>query len=167
MKKRLLVFGLALLSTSLLADQPWTLWSRGYGPIRPGMTIKQAENLLGLKLKPSEDRPLQPECDYVFPATGSSRVGFMVQDGFITHVSVGLPGVRTRVGAMVGDHTSKLQALYLDQLEIEPHHYQEGAFYYFVWEENRRCGVKFEVVNDLVVGIDAGDESIMLVEGCS
>jgi hypothetical protein len=40
------------------------------------------------------------------------------------------------------------------------------AAYYFVWESDKKHGVKFEIADDRVVEILAGDETIRYVEGC-
>lgn len=149
------------------ATEAWRLSSRGYGPVHAGMTQEKAESLLGVKLLTYENRPLEPSCDHVYPAKGHKGVTLMVQDGRITRIAVSSPAILTKSGARVGDSTSRLKALFGQQLEIEPHTYDDKDFYYYVWEKDRQHGVKFEIVRDRVVEIYAGDRSIELAEGCS
>lgn len=148
------------------AAESWRLSSLGYGQVRAGMTKERAESLMGVRLQAYENGPIDPSCDHIYPDKGHKGVSFMIQDGRITRVGISSPEVLTRSGARVGDSTSRLKSLFGAQLEIEPHHYIDG-FYYFVWEKNRRHGVKFEIADDKVIEIYAGDESIQLVEGCS
>ena len=135
--------------------------------LRPGITLKQAEKLLRSKLRTSEDRPLEAFCDFVYPSRGHDGLSLMIQNGVVTHIEAHKSGVLTKSGAGVGDSTAKLKRLFGKALEIEQHKYDDSGFYYYVWEKNRRRGVKFEIGGDRVVAIYAGSETIMLVEGCS
>ena len=171
--KRIFLLGVLLVSCSALdAREPWQVTSRAYGPVKVGMTIPEAELALGTRLHALDDdgkiseRALWSECDYVYPSSGAP-FSLMVQNDRVTHISVGSEDIHTRSGIHIGDAASKLRQLFKANLEIEPHKYQDNAFYYFVWDADRRHGIKFEIVEDKVVGINAGDQTIMLVEGCS
>ena len=168
------IYLLTLCGSLAAAAKAWQLNSRGYGPVKVGMTIAEAESAMGTKLHTLDDqgnisdRPPWDECDFVYPSK-DSRVGvyMMVQGGRISHISAKSKEIHTPSGVRLGDAASKIRRLFGARLEIEGHHYLDNAFYYFVWETNRHYGVKFEIVDDTVESIDAGDQTIMLVEGCS
>lgn len=155
-----------LCCTTAHAADTWTISSRGLGPIHAGITIEQAAHLLKSPLTTYDNAPLEVSCDFVYPSQDKDRIAFMVSDGHINHAVISTPDITTRSGAKVGDSTARLKSLFGAQLQITPHEYEEG-FYYFIWENSHSYGVKFEVVNDKVVQIYAGDESIQFVEGCS
>ena len=151
---------------STQANEPWFLTTKGYGPIKAGMTIAEAEKLLNFKLNTFENKPLQTECDYVSASGRQEGVNYMVQDGKISRIEVLDPAITTKSGAKVGDSTAKLKKLFGSQLEIEEHKYNDTWFYYYIWEDDKNHGVKFEIADDQVIKIYAGDKSIDWVEGC-
>lgn len=158
---------LALASTSLNAAEPWTLSSRGYGPLTPGMSVAQAQQALGTSLKTFENQPLDPDCDHLYPASGHPGISLMVQAGRVTRISLDSPMLSTRSGLRVGDSAARVKAVLGRQLEIEAHKYDDDGQYFYVWEASRQRGVKFEIVGGRVQTIYAGDSSIQLVEGCA
>jgi hypothetical protein len=131
------------------------------------MSVAEASAALGAPLHTADGEPAEPSCDYLYPASGHDGISLMVQEGRITSIDVAKPGIETRSGIRVGDTTSRLKQVFGSQLEIEPHHYDDQGFYYFVWEPDKKHGVKFEIANDRVVDILAGDQTIRLVEGCA
>ncbi|MEK8047399.1 hypothetical protein [Ideonella margarita] len=149
------------------ADDSWRITTRGYGPIRAGMTPAEAARLMGTRLKTFEDRPMDAFCDDLIPEKGFEGVSLMVQNGRITRLVISKPTVRTLSGIQVGDSTDRLKQVFGSRLEIQPHKYDDDGFYYFVWEQGKRFGVKFEIGGNRVTEIYAGDESIRYVEGCS
>jgi hypothetical protein len=166
--KYILLASISMLSsTSLIAAEEWRLSSTGYGPVQPGMTVKQAELLFGSKLVVSNEGPPDSACNFMIPSKGHVGVSMMVQKGIITHIEATSPGVLTKSGVGVGDSGSKVKSLYGKQLEIEVHAYDEKSFFYYIWDASRRSGLKFEISNDKVDTIYAGSKSIRLVEGCN
>jgi hypothetical protein len=164
----LLFFSILLCSVFSAAAQPWTLSSQGYGPVRPGMTPAQAAQLMGTEFRTFENRPVDKECDYLYPRRGHNGVSVMVQNGKITHLKVTKnKNISTKSGVRVGDTAKKLKELFGQSLEIEGHKYVDNGDYFYVWEKNMKYGVKFEVIDGVVRSIYVGDESIRLVEGCS
>lgn len=91
----------------------------------------------------------------------------MVQNGKITRIVISNPRIQTLSGAKVGDSTERLKQLFGGRLEIEQHKYDDEGYYYFVWEQGKRYGVKFEIGGNKVTDIYAGDDSIRYVEGCA
>lgn len=156
-----------LYASPLMAAQDWRLSAAGYGPVQPGMTVKQAQSLFGSKLITSSEGAPGSACKFMTVAQGHAGVSLMVQNGRITHIETSTPGVLSQSGAGVGDSTSRLKSLYGKQLEIEVDKYDEKGFYYFLWNTNRSGGMKFEIANDKVTTIYAGSKTIRLAEGCN
>ena len=157
---------LCLLPQTGSADDAWRITTRGYGPVRAGMTPSEAARLMGTRLKTYEDGPLEPSCDHLYPEKGFEDMSLMVQNGRITRIVTSNPSVQTLSGIKVGDSTRRLKQMFGARLEIAQHKYDDDGYYY-VWEEGKRYGVKFEIGGDHVTAIYAGDESIQLVEGCA
>jgi len=92
----------------------------------------------------------------------------MFQNGVITHARVDTRGITSDLGINVGDPALKIKELYGSKLEIQPNHYDEEAFYYFMWQHKWNSGIKYDVGSDgIVQTISGGDGTIRLVEGCS
>lgn len=164
--KYLLFIAAAFLPGLAFSNETWVLSTQGYGPIRPGMTQAEAERLMEAPLHTQDNRPLDVECDYLYPVNGHKGISFMVVNGRISRVNVTTKDVATRSGARVGDPAAKLQSLFGASLEIEPHKYDNTGKYFYIWETGKKRGVKFEVIGGRVKSIYAGDDSIDLVEGC-
>ncbi len=154
-----------LMPTDCLADD-WTITADGYGPVHAGMSIKEAEKLLHTRLQTDSKEMPMPECDFVHPQRGHKGLSFMVEHGVITHVQAHDKHVATDSGVRVGDSAAKLKKIYGSKIEKMPHVYYPGDFYYFVWEDGKERGIKFEVVGNHVLAIYGGSKSIMFVEGC-
>ncbi len=156
-----------LLVTHTSANEPWRITTRGYGPIQAGQSLSEAARLMGTRLRTYENRPLEPECDHLYAEKGYEGISLMVQNGKLTRIEVSSPSVSTLSGIKVGDTTTRLKQVYGNRLKIEQHKYDDAGFYYYVWEQSERYGVKFEIAGDKVSEIYSGDTSIQLVEGCS
>jgi hypothetical protein len=168
MKHATALLAALLVHTSLgAADAAWKITTRGYGPVQAGLSPVEAARLMGTRFKTFEGNPLDPECDHLYPETGHDGVSLMIQNGKITRVVVSNPQIQTLSGVKVGDSIARLKRVFGARLEIEQHKYDDTGFYYFVWEQGKRYGVKFEIAADRVTDIYAGDESIKYVEGCA
>jgi hypothetical protein len=158
---------LILLISDSFASESWRITTRGYGPIQAGQSSSEAARLMGTRLRTYENRPLEPECDHLYAEKGYEGISLMVQNGKVTRIEVSNPAVLTLSGIRVGDTTTRLKQVFVNRLRIEQHKYDDTGFYYYVWEQSERYGVKFEIAGDKVTEIYAGDRSIQLVEGCS
>jgi hypothetical protein len=167
MKRVLSALVAAVVLVPALAQTEWKISTRGYGQVKAGMSTLEAARWMGTRLKTHDNRPLDPSCDYVYPEKGFQGVSMMVERGKIAHVQLAGAGPQTRSGAAVGDSVDKLRQLYGQQLEIQPHKYDETGFYYYVWEQDKRYGIKFEIGGGKVTSIFAGDYTIGYVEGCA
>jgi hypothetical protein len=98
----------------------------GFGPVRAGMTLAEAEQALGAPLVLLGPR-MEP-CHYVV-VEGRPGVAFMVIDGRIARVDVQPKGtVKTAEGAGVGDDEARIQSLYPGRVVVEPHKYVDGHY---------------------------------------
>lgn len=167
MKHAFATFVLCLCPLIGSADETWRITTRGYGPVQAGMTPSDAARLMGTRLKTFEGRPLEPSCDHLYPEKGYEGVSLMVQNGKITRIGISNSKIRTLSGIKVGDSTTRLKQVFGTRLEIQQHKYDDDGFYYFVWEQDKRYGVKFEIGGGRVTEIYAGDDSIQYVEGCA
>ena len=170
-----IVFAAAAIGVSAAAaagsGQVFRLHDEGYGPVRVGMTIAQAERALSAPLVPADDSSPADGCWHVKPARGHQGVQFMVQQGRISRASLwGDPSpIRTVRGVGIGDPEAKVRRLYGPHLRSEPHAYDgPSAHYLTYWTRNGSRGVRFETDDHgRVQTIHAGDRSIQLIEGCS
>lgn len=100
--------------------------ARGFGPVRAGMTLAEAEQALGAPLVLLGPR-MEP-CHYV-RIQDRPGVAFMVIEGRIARVDVESPGtVSTVEGAAIGDPEERIHALYPGRVEVQPHKYVDGHY---------------------------------------
>ncbi|HAG81913.1 MAG TPA: hypothetical protein DCL61_12290 [Cyanobacteria bacterium UBA12227] len=142
----------------------------GIGPIRVGMTVKEAENSADIKLI-REEIGAHENCSYVKPQTGPSGVEFMVIDDRIARVNIyENPRITTVGGAKIGDTEERIKSLYPGQIEVSPHEYVPGGHYLtFVPKDSQdqQYRVVFETDGKRVTDFRAGRiPEVEYVEGC-
>lgn len=169
MKSFFATFLVLIFCPSALAGD-WFITPYGYGPIKVGMTVKQAEKALSTKLIPDEGGP-NSECYHVHPAHGHKGVLFMIEANKVTRVSIygGPTSIKTDKGIAVGDNEKKILSVYGSSVEIEPHHY--GSYpndkYLTYWTKDKKFGIRYETTHGTVDTIHGGSAAIQYVEGCS
>lgn len=147
----------------------------GYGPVRIGMTLAEAEAAVGHPL--ALDDVLAEHCESfgitVQPngAGGAFEQGYPVfeaEDGRVTRVSFyGAPTARTPEGVGVGSTNTEVRAAYPNAVEAPAYYVDPPAHDLIVWLQPQTRGYRFEVGKDGVVhSFHAGGPSILLVEGC-
>lgn len=98
----------------------------GFGPVRAGMTVAEAERALGATLV-LQGPQLEP-CDHVFEAKRPG-VAYMIIDGRVARVDVRSGStIRTAEGAGIGDTEERIHALYPGRVEVQPHKYTDGHY---------------------------------------
>ncbi|HBL14448.1 MAG TPA: hypothetical protein DD379_24280, partial [Cyanobacteria bacterium UBA11162] len=142
----------------------------GIGPIRVGMTVKEAENSADIKLI-REEIGAHENCSYVKSQTGPSGVEFMVIDDRIARVNIyENPRITTVGGAKIGDTEERIKSLYPGQIEVSPHEYVPGGHYLtFVPKDaqDQQYRVVFETDGKRVTDFRAGRiPEVEYVEGC-
>lgn len=146
------------------------LSAEGYGPVLVGMTISEAEAALGIGLLPGG--ALEPEaCETYAPApeAGHDGIRIMTQQGQITRISDhGTVGVRTEQGVGVGSTDAEVRAAYPNATQEPAKYDPPPAHSLTAWTVPDQSGLRFHVsAEGVVTEVAGGDESILLVEGCS
>lgn len=145
-----------------------TVSPEGVGPVRIGSTLAELNATLGEQLRPAYD--VNPECDYVDPATLPAGVALMVVQDTVVRVDVDTTGIPTAEGAMVGDTEARIQALYRGRVEVQPHKYTGPVGHYLVVRasaDTMRLLI-FETDGMRVVNYRAGIRpAVEYIEGCA
>ena len=150
----------------------------GFGPIKVGMTVREASRVINRKLEFVDNAGGGTEtgaCQYYRIKDGPSGLWFMVVSGSIARVDVDYdskPGqFRTISGASIGDSEENIQHLYGKNITTQLHHYEKNGKYYVFTpndESDRKYRLVFETVNGRVQYIRAGRlPEVLGVEGCS
>jgi len=148
----------------------------GIGPVDIGMTFDRASAAAGVPIR-LLDTPAGPECRYAVPdrsARMGDELGFMVVDGRIARIDVGIMGpdrIRTLSGIGKGSTEAEVQATYPGRIRVEPHPYTQSG-HYLVYVPNdarfRHLSMIFETINGEVRSFRAGlAEQVSWKEGCS
>lgn len=141
----------------------------GWGAARIGMTPRQVERALHIRLK-GEPIDEDSSCVEMTPAGPDRNIWFMFQARKLSRISIGARSrVTTPRGIGAGATASKVRAAYGKRLRAEPHHY-EGlpSEYLTYWISPETRGVRFETNSKRrVQAIHAGNGTIQLVEGCA
>jgi hypothetical protein len=142
---------------------------QGFGPIRIGMTLAQAQSITGGALV-GQDSGNQ-ECFYVTPSAAPEGIKLMVTEGRIARIDITSPAYASMRGARVGQMQDKVTRLYLGQLEISQHKYDDNGFYLtFIPKDlaDQRYRMEFETDGMRITRFRAGKlPEVQYVEGCS
>ena len=148
------------------AEQPagkWQVTPAGIGDVKAGMSVKEANAVLGNVLViPAK---LQ-ECDYVRPKS-PKNLAFMVEKGEISRVEV-QPGsdIATVAGAKIGDSEDRIKSLY-PGVEVKPAKYTPGHYLEVTPNNGGNNRIIFETDGKKVVKYRSGRlPSVEYVEGC-
>lgn len=139
------------------------------GPIRVGMTIREASNVIQRAL--DGDNRGNPDCYHVRLKGGPDGLAFMVSYGRIARISISNTQIKTVEGARVGDTEAHIKSLYRNQVRISNHPYEEGGHYLTVIPRNpslRSFRIVFETNGKRVTSYRVGKlPEVEFIEGCS
>ncbi|HKQ57699.1 MAG TPA: hypothetical protein VJY35_07505 [Candidatus Eisenbacteria bacterium] len=145
-----------------------TAHASGFGPVRAGMTLAEAEHALGAPLVLLG--PKMEPCHYVM-VQGRPGIAFMVIDGRIARLDVRPQGtVKTAEGAGIGDTEERIQALYPGRVEVQPHKYVDGHYLIVTPAAPADSSYRmiFETDGKRVTGYRTGRlPEVRWIEGCS
>lgn len=147
----------------------WTVSFRGYGPLRVGMTLAEAQAAAGTTLSlPPQTEPEQ--CDYAVWSGAPHGVHLMFEGGVLRRVDVDSSSVATAEGLRVGDAAARAVSLYGTRAIRRPHKYETGEYFIVladpVADTVHRLVV--EVTRDTVRAWRVGQiPQVEYVEGCS
>jgi hypothetical protein len=144
--------------------------AEGYGPVRVGMTVAEASAALGEAL--TDNGPeISDGCQTYHGSPESTALEgtyFMTQDGRIARVSTVSPAPSTAENIHVGSTDAEVRTAYTGVIE-EPAHYDDPpAHSLIVWRTPNEAGIRFEInAEGVVTAIHAGNDAILLAEGCA
>lgn len=144
-----------------------TVTERGIGPLRAGMTLPEASAAVGGALVTTTGADTAG-CRYVQWRGGPPGVRVMVEGGRIARVDVDTAGIRTAVGAGIGDTEEQVQRLYSGRVSVTPQKYVNG--HYLTVTPNvadTSYAIVFETADGKVTRFRAGRRpQVEYVEGC-
>jgi hypothetical protein len=195
--RNLLVIAALLVPACLAAETPkplsspstWTLSPNGLGPLRIGMTYRDAGHALGTEIRTWKQDPSGNgtfECDQ--PAfDGYAGLSLLFESGRLNSIDVwkqlptndpalnkrmatwvDMSGVSMSNGLRIGSSEVDLQRIFgaRRHVEVRPY-YDEPAHQVSVWNQAARRGVVFDTnENGTVERISVGGRSIRYMEGC-
>lgn len=147
------------------APPPARVTYTGFGPVRAGMTVAEAEQALGDSLRMLG--PAMEPCHYV--RLVQPPVAFMVIEGRVARVDVQRDSpVKTLEGAGVGDTEDRVRQLYPGFIEVQPHKYTDGNYLIVRAPDDTTHRIVFETDGHRVTSFRAGRmPEVRWVEGCS
>lgn len=165
--------GLALLLAAAVAlpgptaarrPDPSVLSDAGYGPLRIGMTWREARLAMPGLHGDDDGDCFEAETDAV------PGLFVMFEDGELTRVAAGdTSRLQTSRGVRIGDPESRVRARYGRALAESRHEYEAPpAKYLTLWVLPHRRGMRFVIDSRRrVAAIYVGGRSITYTEGCS
>jgi hypothetical protein len=165
--------GLALaaaLSGVTGAPSDRVLTSQGFGHVRTGMSLKQAEQALGSGLRLDTSQDPSGHCVYAYRADGSDPgVGYMLIGGKIERVDVELKDalpVRTSNGLGQGASVEAVKQAYGSKAKQDPTDYAEPGDL-VVKDPGGKRGVRFSFQDGKLAWLIAGNyPALSFSEGC-
>ncbi len=173
------------LATTAMAVTPVTpppaLTVEGFGPVKIGMTLAEAQRVLGVKL----NMQFLEEGDPNACATGARADGknadviYMIEGGKFVRIDVvtldagtgtpSAPPVRTAKGIGLGSTEAQVKAAYGTAVKVEPHPYlEDGGHYLVVKSPDGKTGFIFETDTKKVIEFRAGlFSAVQYIEGCA
>jgi hypothetical protein len=159
---------------------PFTVSKDGFGPVKLGMTVSEAEKLLGVRLEKDTYND-DDGCRYYTPVKGYRGLSFMTSLGKIIRIDVygaaelddtekqpAPVTIATEEGAKTGDNEPRVLALYKGRIKVSPHFYGGPPSHYFrVYDEAGEVRLIFETDGAVITSYRAGHEAeVEYVEGC-
>jgi uncharacterized protein with FMN-binding domain len=158
----------AFAATAITYDTPLDI--DGIGPIKLGMTVKEAERISGAKFV--IDDPLDdPSCVYARFTKGNEGIAFMVADGRIARVDIMDQATnKTRGGAAIGWTEEQVKKLYGKAVKVTKHAYAEGHYLTIKSADPKQGKLRyvFETEHGKVTQFRSGREpEVEYAEGCA
>jgi hypothetical protein len=143
----------------------------GIGPIKIGMTHKQAEEASGEPIVLAGEPSSDPEsCRYGMLQDGPKGLSFMMIGDRIARIDIaGNTALKTGAGAHVGSTEDAVKALYGARLSVSPHKYEPDGHTLTVEDSNagRQYQYVFETDGKIVTSFRAGRlPEVAFVEKC-
>ena len=144
-------------------DTPWVVTPRGIGPVKVGMTPREA---LGLTMDIAGAEMSSATCAYVKSGRVPAGVGVMANNGQVARIDVDSGAIATAEGAKIGDPEARIHQLYAGRVKEQPHKYTSGH-YLVVTPADTAYRLIFETDGGVVTAYRAGREpEVQWVEKC-
>jgi hypothetical protein len=145
----------------------WTLSFQGFGPVRVGMTVREAEKALKMKLQEEETAQSEPDgCHYASNDDALPGIGLMVEGRRIVRIDVFSGPYRTRSGVHVGMTEQDVKSRH-PRIESEKHFYDPSGHYLSLSSDDQRYRMRFETDGNVVTTFRSGERgAVAYVEGC-
>jgi hypothetical protein len=152
---------------SASAIDSWRLRIDGIGPVKIGMTIAQLNATLHERFGMPEDES-DRGCFYLEPKAHPG-VSFMMENGKLVRVDVGMRGIETRSGIQVGDSENRTHRVYGSSLTVETRAYlDEPDHFLTIKSKDGRYALRFETAHRKIESFYAGTaQAVSYIEGCS
>jgi hypothetical protein len=155
-------------STDAPSPSARTVSGTGFGPVKFGMKVEDAEKALGVKL--AKDTYAEDEsCRYFTPVNALDGLSFMTSNGIVVRLDVHKGDIATDTGAKIGDSETSVLDLYKGHVRVEPHKYTGPEGHYLVVTgSDGKAQMVFETDGTKVTTYRAGREpEVQFVEGCA
>lgn len=139
------------------------------GPITVGMTVKEAAEKSGIKLKETEPSDSGNDaCYYVYPDGKYGDIGFMIEEEKISRIDITSRKFASVGGIRVGDTEAAVKNAFPGKVKEQPHPYLEGDGKYLIIKLKPGYGFIFETEKGKVTSFRSGKfESVQYIEGCN
>ncbi|ACM19339.1 hypothetical protein Geob_0977 [Geotalea daltonii FRC-32] len=139
------------------------------GPIAVGMTVKEASEKSGIKLKETEPSDSgNEECYYVYPDGKYGDIGFMIEEERISRIDITSRKFASIHGLRVGDTEASVKKAFPGKVKEQAHPYLEEDGKYLIIKLKPGYGFIFETEKGKVTSFRSGKfESIQYIEGCN
>lgn len=149
----------------------WRVGLRSFGPIRYGMTLREASRAVGARVEPGVENAAE-DCSFTSVPGAPRGTAFMVTGGRLVRVDVDTAGIPTVSGAQVGWSEEQVRSLYPGQVRTEAHPYTGPEGHYLVFVARERAdsafGLIFETDGRRVLSYRAGRQpEVSWIEGCA
>jgi hypothetical protein len=158
--------------------QARVLTMRGVGKVRLGMTLKEAAEALGARLRPVEGADDPAECTYAKRSDGrEANLAYMMHKGRIVRIDVDQPEdgdrravrVRTIDDLGLGSGEAAIRKVYGKRAVVQPHPYGDKNDHYFIVKAAApKRAIIFETWDGKVSEFRVGTyPAVEYIEGCS
>jgi hypothetical protein len=146
----------------------WKVTEFGIGPLRAGMTAREAvATLQAAGVGATADS--SKACHYL-RWSGPAAVAVMLDEGVVARVEVGNPDITTKEGAKINDAESQIQSFYPNRVTIQPHKYTKGHYLVIApaAASDSAYRIVFETDGQKVTKYRSGKQpQVSYVEGCA
>lgn len=163
-----MAFAATAITTAITYDTPLDI--DGIGPIKTGMTVKEAEKASGAKLKIFDELD-NPDCVTAQIVGGKEGISLMVAEGKIARIDVIDKATnKTPGGAAIGWTEDQVKKLYGKAVKVTKHAYVDGHYLTIKSADPKQSKLRyvFETDHGKVTQFRSGREpEVEYVEGCA